>query len=213
MKREEATGSMSFTVDQKGSRNPGRRGAVARLLAGRDGVAAIEFAILAIPFFLIVFAIIETFVAFAGEQLLENAVDTMARELRTGQITYNRNPATDKDEAAFRKAFCDEISIMLSCAGTNDAKLYLDVRKFNTFADMPIGIPRQGGTSFGALDTSSFDYDPGGPGSFNMVRAYYRWQIVTDLVRPYITNERPGGGATSDYLMVATTAFANEDYP
>ena len=159
-------------------------------------MAAIEFAILAIPFFLIVFAIIETFVAYAGEQLLENAVDTMARELRTGQITYNRSAATDMDATAFRTAFCDEISIMLSCSSSTDQKLYLDVRTFTTFADMPTGIPRQGGTSFGALDTSSFGYSPGGPGSYNMVRAYYRWQIVTDLVRPYITNERPGGGGT-----------------
>lgn len=192
----------------------GRRGGLSRLIGSRDGVAAIEFAILAIPFFLIVFAIIETFVAYAGEQLLENAVDTMAREIRTGQITYNRNPATDMDASAFRAAFCDEINIMLSCAsGGSTQKLYLDVRTFSDFANMPTGIPRQGGGSFGALDTSGFDYNPGGPGSYNMVRAYYRWHIVADLVRPYISNERPGGGTESDYLMVATTAFANENYP
>ncbi len=210
MKRNPETGSISIdaATDVKG-----RGGRLRRMFRSRDGVAAIEFAILAIPFFLIVFAIIETFVAYAGEQLLENAVDTMAREIRTGQITFNKSAATDMDATAFRSAFCDEINIMLSCSGGNDQKLFLDVRTFTTFADMPIGIPRQGGGSFGALDTASFGYDPGGPGSYNMVRAYYRWQIVTDLVRPYITNERPGSAEGSDYLMVATTAFANENYP
>src|SRR3546814_2890028 len=79
-----------------------------RLLRSRDGAAAIKFAILAIPYFLIVFAIIETFVAFTGEQLVVNAVDTMSRKLRTGQITADN---TDADQ--FRAAFCDEISILI----------------------------------------------------------------------------------------------------
>ena len=35
-----------------------------RFLARRDGSAAIEFALLALPFFIMVFASIETFVAF-----------------------------------------------------------------------------------------------------------------------------------------------------
>ncbi len=53
----------------------------------RDGSAAIEFALLAIPYFMVIFAILETFVAFAAEQLVSNAVDTMSRKMRTGQIT------------------------------------------------------------------------------------------------------------------------------
>jgi len=182
-----------------------------RLIRSRDGVAAIEFAILAIPFFLLVFAIIETFVAFAGEQLLANAVDTMSREIRTGQITYNMGRSTDMTQAQFQTAFCNEISIMLNCSDA-DQKLYLDVRNFSTFADMPIGIPRQGADDFGALDTTGFAYDPGGPGTYNMVRAYYHWTIIADLIRPYISNERPTS-SDSDYLMVATTAFSNENYP
>lgn len=53
----------------------------------RDGTAAIEFAILAIPYFLVVFAIIETFLAMMAEQVVANATENMARRLRTGQIT------------------------------------------------------------------------------------------------------------------------------
>ena len=47
-----------------------------------------------------------------------------------------------------------------------------------------------------------------------MLRAYYRWQVITDLVRPYITTIRPADGSMpSDFLIVATTAFQNENYP
>lgn len=46
-----------------------------------------------------------------------------------------------------------------------------------------------------------------------MVRAYYRWQVITDLVRPYVTNLRSAGSSMpNDYLMVATATFRNEDY-
>lgn len=189
-------------------------GVLGRFRRSRDGVAAIEFAILAIPFFLIVFAIIETFIAYAGEQLLENAVDTMSRKVRTGQITYNLGRSTDLTQAQFKTDFCDEITIMMSCPGGTSPKLYLDVRTFLSFADMPTGVPRQSGGQFADLDKTGFAYNPGGPGSYNMVRAYYQWPIITDLVRPLISNVRTSGGATSDYfLMVATTAFANENYP
>ncbi len=69
-----------------------------RLLRSSEGATAIEFAILAIPFMMIVFATFETFIAFTGEQLVSNAVDTMARRVRTGQITFGLGRTTDKEE-------------------------------------------------------------------------------------------------------------------
>ena len=180
-----------------------------RLGRSEDGVAAIEFAILAVPFFLLLFAIIESCVAFAAEQVLDNAVDDMGRRLRTGQITVGSGQPTDMTEAEFRAAFCQEISVMLDC----DDKLYLDVRTFTDFSEIPLGIPREGGRQYGDLDDSGFDFAPGGASSINMVRAYYRWQIITDLIRPYITNIRPDDGSMpSDYLIVGTAAFQNEAY-
>ena len=180
-----------------------------RLRRSRDGTAAIEFGLLAFPFFLLIFATIEAFIAFAGEQLLENAVDTMSRQIRTGQIK-------NFDEEQFRTRFCAEISLMIKCAAEedpNDQKLYLDVREFASFADIPNYIPKVGSDKFAELDTTDFDYSPGGPESINIVRAYYRWEVTTDLVRPFITNIRKDGEMPRDYLMVATAAFRNENYP
>jgi Flp pilus assembly protein TadG len=74
---------------------------------------------------------------------------------------------------------------------------------------MPTTVPL---AADGGLDKSSFGYSPGGPKTYNMVRAYYQWQIVTDLIRPYISNIRPTSGG-SYFLIVETAAFQNEDYP
>lgn len=187
-----------------------------RFRKDREGAAAIEFALLAIPFLMLIFATFETFFAFAGEQLMANAVDTMARKIRTGEITFGQGKATDVTEVEFRQEFCDQIVILRMCSSTEvntPSKLYLDVRQFASFADMPKDIPKVSSAEYADLDTSEFAFSPGGSDTNNMVRAYYRWQIITDLVRPFITNIRPPGKLVpTDYLIVSTAAFQNEKY-
>ena len=186
-----------------------------RLLGDRRGGTAIEFAILALPFFIVIFASIETFVAFTGEQLLVNATDTLARRIRTGEITFNQGVSTDMTQAEFRQAFCDEIAILLTCSATEvdqPEKLYLDVRQVAEPSQFPAAVPRVGSND-SDLDTSGFQFAPGTGKEYTMVRAYYRWQVITDLVRPYVTNLRPASSSMPrDYLMVATATFRNEDY-
>ncbi|MGV2102950.1 TadE/TadG family type IV pilus assembly protein [Rhizobium sp. 21-4511-3d] len=191
-----------------------KRGRFGIFMRSKDGSAAIEFALLAIPYFMVIFAIIETFVAFAAEELVSNGVDTMARKMRTGQITYNLGRATDVNtSAAFRQSFCNEVSILIQCSASEVStpnKLWLDVRTFTNFSDMPTTIPMNAT----GLDTSGIQYSPGGSGTRNMVRAYYKWQVITDLVRPYITPYKTTTGARlNEYLIVATAAFQNEQYP
>ncbi|KEA04853.1 TadE/TadG family type IV pilus assembly protein [Rhizobium rhizogenes] len=177
----------------------------------RDGAAAIEFALLAIPYFMIIFAILETFVAFIAEQVVSNAVDTVSRQIRTGQIT-----AANTTGQQFRQAFCNEISVLIACSAAELAtptNLYLDVKSYSTFADMPTTIPRASSDPYSDLNTTGFSFAPGGTGTINMVRAYYRWQIIVDLLRPYLTNIHPSDGSMpSTYLIVATGAFQNENY-
>lgn len=193
-----------------------RPGPLLRLRRDREGAAALEFAILAVPFMLLMFATFETFFAFSGEQLMANAVETMGRKIRTGEITFGQGKSTDVTEAEFRQMFCDEIAILGMCSeteATTPEKLYLDVRQFASFADMPREVPKVSTAEFSDLDTSDFAFSPGGANSKNMLRAYYRWQIMTDLMRPYITNIRPTNKPVpTDFLIVQTSTFENEDY-
>lgn len=189
-----------------------------RLFRSKDGAAAIEFALLAIPYFLIVFAIIETFVAYTAEQLVANAVDTMGRKLRTGNITYNHTTTTNNiSKADFRRQFCGEISILIQCSEaeiTTDAetnKLWIDAKSYTNYSDMPATVPIK---SNGDLNTSSLTYSPGGPNTKNMLRVYYKWEIITDLLRPYISNIKPTDRSRPNYfLIVETSVFKNEEYP
>lgn len=180
-----------------------------KLGVSRDGTAAIEFAILAIPYFLVVFAIIETFVALMAEQVVANATETMARRLRTGQISSS----ISKED--FRKSFCDEVSVMITCSDEIDKeqKLYIDLRSFAAFKDIPTTIPLKAYGEYYDLDTAQFGFTPGGPETINMLRVYYRWRVVADIIRPYLTKIRPADGSMpSHFLIVATNAFMNEKY-
>lgn len=187
-----------------------------RFSRSTDGAAAIEFAILSIPYFIIVFAILETFVAFAAEQSITNAVNTLGRQLRIGQISGTVGHVNYKTEAQFRQLFCDEISIFIKCSAaeltSKNSKLIIDARSFTSFAEIPKTIPRKSSSAFADIDTASMKYAPGGPESINVLRAYYRWQVITDLVRPYITNIRKNGSMPTDFLIVATTTFKSEKY-
>ncbi|KJF75403.1 TadE/TadG family type IV pilus assembly protein [Agrobacterium arsenijevicii] len=175
----------------------------------RDGTAAIEFAILALPYFLVVFAIIETFIALMAEQVVVNATDTMARRLRTGQISSS----ISKED--FRKSFCNEVSVMITCSDEikTAQKLYIDLRSFSAFKDIPTTIPLKAYGEYYDLDTAQFGFKPGGPDTINMLRVYYRWRVVADIIRPYLTKIRPADGSMpSHFLIVATDAYMTEKY-
>ncbi len=187
---------------------PERKSAWRRLLRSKDGAAAIEFTILAIPYFIIVFAIVETFVAFTGEQLVSNAVETLSRKIRTGQIV---TATTDTEK--FRQDFCDEISIMIQCSETevdSPNKLLLDVRSYAKFTDIPKTVPLN---SAGDVDGNSFGFAPGKQNTINVMRAFYKWEIITDILRPMLSTIKPSGDDSGYFLIVETSTFRNEDYP
>ncbi|MEM6461552.1 MAG: TadE/TadG family type IV pilus assembly protein [Pseudomonadota bacterium] len=174
-----------------------------------NGGVAIEFAFLAIPFFLLVFAIIETCLTFGAEQTMNYAVDKLGRELRTGQITFATGESTDMTEQEFRTALCNEVSVFFNCGDDVDQRLFVDLQSYATFAAIPTTVP----LSSGELDTSGFSFSPGGPSTINMLRAYYIRGIAVDLFRPYLANIKAQGDADPDhYLIVATTAYRNEAY-
>ena len=85
----------------------------------KSGAAAIEFGILALPFFLIVFAIIETSLVFMAETSMDNAVRRVGRSVRVGDFAPS-------SEGELRQHICSETVGLFVCekfkvSGANDA--------------------------------------------------------------------------------------------
>lgn len=165
---------------------------------GRErGVALVEFAIVALPFLLIVVGTFEIGFIFWGTHELENATEDAARRIRTGQVQSGGIDAT-----GFKAIVCGRVTLLKDCT----SKLQLDVRTFanyNQIAGAPAPLDRDG-----KLNSGNFVWQPGGPRSIVLVRTYYDWPLLTVL-----TSTSLGNMANGDRLLSAAAAFRNEAWP
>lgn len=170
-----------------------RAGILRRFRTDASGATAIEFGIVAAPFFLLMLALIEVSLVFFATFTLENAVDQAGRMIRTGQVQEQ-----GFSETQFKQSVCDNVSVIFDCI----AELKLDVQKFNSFSGVDLASPIG---SDGEL-RDDFTFDAGAAGDVVVVRAFYEWDLIASF--PGGLGNLPGGGR----LLVATTTFRNEPF-
>lgn len=192
-----------------GSPQRRRRSILSRFVRDRSGATAIEFTILALPFSLLVFAILESCISFAGQQVMSNAADDIARQLRTGQIKVASGLSAEAlavEKEKLWRMICDRLEIMVAkdCVG-----LKIDLRKVDTFSEAAalrieyLGSSKDDRT----LAPSNFKFDPGPSLSKNVLRVFYEWPVITDFMRASMSNLQ--GGKT---LHFATVTWQNEPF-
>jgi Flp pilus assembly protein TadG len=187
-----------------------RRALLARFRKDRRGVTAIEFGLVAMPFFGIIFAILEVALTFWITQVLETMVAEAARQVYTGQFQQANR---DKTPAEMRDAFKDLICgtgvdaqgrkinrvALFDCHG----KLEVDVRPAGTFQGS-VTNPIVGGN----FNTSGWGYQDSAASQIVIVRAAFVHPVfvsVMDMNAGNINNR-------SGRLILATAAFRNEPF-
>lgn len=187
--------AVSEEISPRESRKLGQR-AMRRLLRyfvkRTDGSVAIEFGILALPFFALMFAILETALLFFAGQVLETITADSSRLIMTGQAQTQGFNATQ-----FRNAVCANTFGLFNCT----TGIKIDVRKYTSFKDVNLAPPLD---ADGKL-TDNFAYNPGEAGEIVVVRLFYQWPISFSSLG--LSNM-----AGSNRLLVATAAFRNEPY-
>lgn len=166
----------------------------ARFIKAREGSAAVEFAFIAAPFFLIIFATLEVALFFLGAAVIENGVAEAARDIRTGRVQ-----TAGQTEADFRAAICQRIDAIADCS-----RLRVDVRTFENFSDSTFDSPLD---ADGEIDDTDFRFEPGGAGDVVVVRAFYDWPLFAPGMVSGMSNM-----ANNRRLVSATTAFRNEPF-
>ncbi|CDX61861.1 pilus assembly protein [Mesorhizobium sp. M2C.T.Ca.TU.009.01.2.1] len=168
----------------------------------RRGSTAMEFAMLAIPFALLVFAILESCISFAGQEVMANITDDVARQLRTGQLQK-----TNVSEASVKQLICSRLEIIVAqdCPG-----LFVDLREYSSFADAATAGFRIDGNNIvltqGGSD-KTFTVSPGLAESINMLRVFYKWPVMTDLLAKQMQNFTDG-----TTLHFASVTWQNEPF-
>ncbi|WP_309083474.1 pilus assembly protein [Chelativorans sp.] len=167
-------------------------GLARRFCRERSGATAIEFAILALPFFLVLFAILETSLSLVAQQLMTSATEDVARQFRTGQLR-----AGDLTAESVRDRLCERMGLLFpsNCPG-----LRVDLQSFRTFAEAAAVFD-------GPVVPEQFRFDPGEAEEKNVLRVFYFWPVITDIMRESMSN-LPDGNT----LLFATQTWQNEPF-
>lgn len=139
-----------------------------RFVREESGATIIEFALLSVPFFAIVGAILETAVIFLSSQVLDSAVHDASRLVRTGQAQ-----AASFDEEDFRAAICDRLFGLFNCE-----ELRVRVAPIDNFASATVTPPVENDCAERCNWTLDEAFRAGEGASTMMVQAYYKWPIV-----------------------------------
>lgn len=158
----------------------------------QDGVAAMEFAFLGIPFFMFIIGIIEVALMMANASIMEGAVYDAARQIRTGQVQQDGDP-----EAAFRAAICDH-AIIMDCDGF---EYY--VTTLNNFSDADENLPEF--DEEGSMEDQ--DFSAGGSGDVVLIRVSYLYEFMTPWIGEIFTDY-----PNNTRLMMSTVVLQTEPY-
>jgi len=187
-------------ADNRQSTRLKKRARLAVLLRGfrrdRSGTTAVEFAVLIFPFLILIFSVIEVCVSFMGQQLLSDATDSIARQLRTGQLR-----AADVMDGKLHDLLCERIEIFVP-AGCPE--LSANLKTYTTYASVPKSgiVDATGHLSLGNA------VDPGGTASINQLNVLYRWPLLTDIMR----RQMASSGGDGKLPLFATNTWQNEPY-
>ncbi|GGE40919.1 pilus biosynthesis protein TadE [Marinicauda pacifica] len=169
-----------------------RTGFIKRFARERSGATAVEFALVALPFFTLIMAIIEIALVFFVGTMMDNALNESAREIRTGRLQTQGG-----SEESFRDELCRRVAMISDCT-----LISVDVRTYENFSQTDFSSPIGAGGSF---DSSGFNFTPGGPSDIVVVRAYYPMKLFLPSIG--LAN-LPG----NKRLIASATAFRNEPY-
>jgi Flp pilus assembly protein TadG len=168
---------------------------------GRDdrGVTAIEFGILALPFFVLIYAVLETAMLFFASQVLDSAVEDAARKVRTGQAQAGSWTISN-----FRSELCGYTFSMFGDCSNIQIKVAV-IANFSAASTVP--TVQNCTSSTCTWDPAFQSYNAGGRRDVVQVQAFYRWPLL--VILPYFNlRNQP-----DNYRLIsAMRVFRNEPF-
>jgi Flp pilus assembly protein TadG len=181
---------------------PMRRSPLQRLLRGafaRDqrGATAVEFGLLAVPFFAIVGATLETALVFLASEVLDAAVNDANRLILTGQAQAANYELDD-----FRADVCDHTWGLFDCSG-----IHFRVTTVDDFETAAVQPPIAQDCEAPCVWNEVQLFDPGQGSSIVLVQAYYKWPTILDIGGFDLANLADG-----TRLLATVRVFRNEPF-
>jgi Flp pilus assembly protein TadG len=170
----------------------------------QDGATAVEFAIIIMPFLGLLFAIVETALAFWSTQVLETAVANAARTIYTGQF-QQANPDVATAGERFRQALCfdangkKQIMVLFDCTSS---AVHVDVRRFTPGTSPPDAV-----NSDREINPAAFGYQATAANDIVLVRVAVELPVFVNFIGSKDVNLKNG-----KRLVMASATFRNEPF-
>jgi len=169
---------------------------VSRFCTERNGATAVEFALIAPPFFALLFAIFETTLFLFAQSTLQNAANQAARLFMTGQV---QNAGTTQSQ--FQTQICPMVSALFTCSN-----VMVNVASYSSSSSMSTTAPTLTYNGNGTV-SNSWSFSPGSPGQLMVVQLIYQWPVIGIPLGSVL----PGlGNGTTE--MMGVSAFRVEPY-
>ena len=169
-------------------------GLLRRYIKSCEGVIAVEFSFVALPFILLVVGTLEMAIMFASQSLLDGATGNASRLIRTGQLQEEGDP-----QAAFAQAVCNTAQALMNCDD-----LQFQVISVDDFEDAD-DLPDASFDEDGNLEDQAFD--PGNENDVVLIRVVYTYNIATPMFQPLLTNM-----GNDKRIIMSTVVLQNEPY-
>lgn len=148
-----------------------------RATRNTDGVAAIEFGLIAMPLFMLIMGIVEIGMCFAAGLVLEGSAAEASRTIRTGQAQQSAAP-----EITFREALCDHANTMLNCSRIQYEVIRMGDDSFETAENSTPEFDEDGNL----IDQ---DFNAGNSNDVILIRTVYRYEFLTPFIGSLITGD------------------------
>ncbi len=162
----------------------------------KTGATAIEFALVGIPFFMILIGTLETMLFFAAGTTLEGAAQSASRIIRTGQAQESADA-----ESMFRDTLCEQIGGLVNCDNVQYEVIEIPNDSFAGVASFPPSFDEDG-------NLESQGFAAGGVESVILIRLVYNYDFIT----PFLGSFMDGGLGGGSYRHMATVVIRNEPY-
>jgi Flp pilus assembly protein TadG len=170
------------------------------------GSAIVEFAMVAPVFFLLLMGTVEAGIIFFAQSSLQNAVNDVARMVRTGQTNCFSTDAGGNCVAItplqFRTQICSEVGVLLQ--DCNGPSLQFDVNAYSAgFSAAANSSPLDVSNNLPVLT----NFNLGNACEVVLVRAFYQWPVFTPMLNFFLANM-----SGNNHLLSTAAAFRNEPY-
>ena len=167
-----------------------------RLLRDDGGAAAVEFAMVAIPFLFLILASLQIATIFFFDQALQTLTQKSARDLMTGNAQL-----ANLTQSQFQTVVCNDAPSFFNCSN-----LMVDVESASAYSSISTTPLTLTYNAQGQV-TNTWSYSPGNPGDIVILRVMYNWPVFGGPMMLGLVNQ-----PNNNHLLIGTAVFKNEPY-